>query len=90
MRGVGHARGVSVTAIAELGSKMAQPCVVPREVVVTGGGPIMGGHASIVGAQTSIPPGRDVIPCVAYLAVISVRAKANPLTRLKFPGAVSS
>ena len=51
---------------------------------------ILEGHVIIAGAQTSIPRVRGVIPCVAYLAVINVKANASPLTRLKFLGAVSS
>ena len=73
-----------------LGSLHGMVLLVRRELGGTGGGPKMGGHVSTVGAQTSIPIGRGVIPCVAYLAVIIVKAKASPLARLEFLGAVSS
>ena len=63
--------------------------LVRRKLGGTGGGPNMGGHVLIAGAQTSIPRVRGVIPCVAYLAVINVKAKASPLARLEFPGVVS-
>ena len=60
-----------------------------RKLGGTGGGPNMGGHVLIAGAQSSIPRVKDVIPCVAYLAVSSVKAKASPLARLEFLGVVS-
>ena len=71
-----------------LGSLQGIVLLVRCELGGTGGGPKIGGHVSTVGAQTSIPLGRGVIPCVAYLAVISVKAKASPLARLKFLGVV--
>ena len=72
-----------------LGSPHGMALLARRRLGWRGGGPNMGGHVLIAGAQTSIPRVRGFIPCVAYLAVISIKAKASPLARLKFPGVVS-
>ena len=72
-----------------LGSSHGVVSLVKYELGGTGGGPKIRGQASIVGDQTSNLLGRGVIPCMVYLAVSSVMAKASPLARMKILGVVS-